>query len=56
MTASSRPADFFLRNPVFRFDEFAAAHATGKRSPLTTTSLLKYHVAAGNLIHLRRGL
>ncbi len=57
MTATFRPAEFFVRHPVFRFDEFSAAHQeAGDRSPLTTTSVLKYHVAAGNLVHVRRGL
>lgn len=57
MTATSRPTQFFARHPVFRYDEFRAAHqAAGERSPLTTTSVLKHHVAAGNLLHVRRGL
>jgi predicted transcriptional regulator of viral defense system len=57
MTTTSRPADFFARHPVFRFEEFSAAHrAAGDRSPLTTASVLKHHVAAGHLIHVRRGL
>lgn len=52
-----KPTDFFARHPVFRYDEFVAAHAgRGGRSRLTTTSVLKQHVAAGTLLHLRRGL
>jgi predicted transcriptional regulator of viral defense system len=52
-----KPADFFDRNPVFRFDDFAAAHSgDGRRSRQTTASVLKQHVAAGRLLHLRRGL
>jgi predicted transcriptional regulator of viral defense system len=51
-----RPTDFFDRHPVFRFDEFAAAHAAGGRSRQTTASVLKQHVATGRLLHLRRGL
>lgn len=52
-----KPTDFFARHPVFRFDEFAAAHAGGgRRSRQTTASVLKQHVAAGRLRHLRRGL
>jgi len=52
-----KPSAFFARHPVFRFDEFKAAHqAGGTRSPETTGSVLKQHVAAGNLINVRRGL
>jgi predicted transcriptional regulator of viral defense system len=52
-----KPAHFFARHPVFRFDEFQRAHQSdGTRSPETTASVLKQHVAAGNLINLRRGL
>jgi predicted transcriptional regulator of viral defense system len=52
-----KPTDFFDRHPVFRFDEFAAAHAAGgRRSRQTTASVLKQHVATGRLLHLRRGL
>jgi predicted transcriptional regulator of viral defense system len=51
------PTDFFARHPVFRFEEFRAAHQSGgTRSPETTGSVLKQHVAAGNLINVRRGL
>lgn len=52
-----RPADFFDRHPVFRYDEFVAAHAgRGGRSRQTSASVLKQHVAKGRLLHLRRGL
>ena len=52
-----KPTDFFARHPVFRFDEFRVAHQSdGTRSPETTGSVLKQHVAAGNLINVRRGL
>ncbi len=52
-----RPVDFFARHPVFRHEEFLAAHgASGKRSPQTSASVLKQHLAAGHLLHLRRGL
>ena len=57
MAVNIKPSDFFARHPVFRFDEFRAAHqSTGTRSPETTGSVLKQHVAAGNLINVRRGL
>ena len=52
-----RPASFFASHPVFRYDEFVAAHAErGGRSRQTSASVLKQHVAAGRLLHLRRGL
>jgi predicted transcriptional regulator of viral defense system len=52
-----KPTDFFIRHPVFTFEAFRAAHqSTGTRSPQTTGAVLKQHVAAGNLINVRRGL
>ena len=52
-----KPTQFFGQHPVFRFEGFRAAHqATGDRSPETTASVLKQHVAAGNLLNVRRGL
>lgn len=55
--ATMKPTDFFARHPVFRFGEFREAHlSVGTRSPETTASVLKQHVAAGNLINVRRGL
>lgn len=52
-----KPTEFFVRHPVFRFDEFRTAHlASGRRSAETTASVLKQHVAAGHLINVRRGL
>jgi predicted transcriptional regulator of viral defense system len=57
MATIPRPAAFFAQHPVFRLEEFSAVHrAGGNRSPLTTASVLKHHVAAGNLLHVRRGL
>src|SRR5262245_28031300 len=57
MAATMKPTDFFSRHPVFRFEEFRQAHqSSGTRSPETTGSVLKQHVAAGNLINVRRGL
>jgi putative SOS response-associated peptidase YedK len=54
---TKKPTAYFARHPVFRFDEFRAAHLSeGKRSPQTTASVLKQHVAAGRLINVRRGL
>jgi predicted transcriptional regulator of viral defense system len=55
--ATLKPTDFFDRHPVFRFEEFRAAHlAMGRLNPQTTASVLKQHVAAGNLLNVRRGL
>jgi predicted transcriptional regulator of viral defense system len=52
-----KPTDFFAQHPVFRFEEFREAHLSGgTRSSKTTASVLKQHVAAGNLINVRRGL
>ena len=52
-----KPTDFFASHPVFRFEEFRAAHQSGGgRSLETTGSVLKQHVAAGNLLNVRRGL
>jgi predicted transcriptional regulator of viral defense system len=52
-----KPADFFARHPVFRHEEFTAAHSgAGRRSPRTSASVLKQHVASGTLLHVRRGL
>ena len=52
-----KPTEFFVQHPVFRYREFVAAHsASGRRSRQTSASVLKQHVAAGNLLHIRRGL
>jgi len=52
-----KPVDYFLHHPVFRHEDFLAFHtADGRRSPQTSASVLKQHVASGRLLHLRRGL
>jgi predicted transcriptional regulator of viral defense system len=52
-----KPVDFFANHLVFRHGEFVAAHMkSGKRSPQTSASVLKQHVSAGNLLHVRRGV
>ncbi len=52
-----KPVDYFAAHPVFRYDEFVSVHSgPGGRSRLTSASVLKQHVAAGNLVHIRRGL
>lgn len=51
-----KASDFFARNPVFRLEEFVEAHVAAGRSAATSASLLRYHVAQGKLVNLRRGL
>jgi predicted transcriptional regulator of viral defense system len=52
-----KPTEFFLAHPVFRHDEFVAAHAgAGARSFQSSAASLKQHVTAGNLLRVRRGL
>lgn len=49
--------DFFEKNPVFRHEAFVAFLAsTGSRQTKTREALLAYHVKAGHLLRLRRGL
>lgn len=49
--------DFFTAHPVFTHEEYLSAHGDGcDRSPRTADSLLTRHVAAGNILHVRRGL
>jgi predicted transcriptional regulator of viral defense system len=49
--------DFFNENPVFRHGSFVAfLESTGSRRPKTREALLSYHVKAGHLLRLRRGL
>jgi predicted transcriptional regulator of viral defense system len=52
-----KPAIFLARHPVFRVQEFQAAHqAGGARSRQTTATVLKQRVASGRLLNVRRGL
>lgn len=51
-----RPKQFFDTHPVFRHDEFVAAHAGNGRSPATSNNVLAQHVARGRLLRIRRGL
>jgi len=49
--------DFFRKNPVFRHEAFAAfLDASRPRSTKTREALLAYHVNAGHLLRVRRGL
>lgn len=49
--------DFFRQNPVFRHKAFVAfLESGGSRNPKTREALLAYHVNAGHLLRVRRGL
>jgi predicted transcriptional regulator of viral defense system len=50
-----RSAAFFATHPVFTREEYLAARGRD-RSPRTADSLLTRHVAAGHLVHVRRGI
>lgn len=49
-----KTTEFLRTHPVFRFEEFKAAHSD--RRPQTTFSALRHHVDSGNLLRVRRGL
>jgi predicted transcriptional regulator of viral defense system len=51
-----RATQFFDSHPVFRHDEFVAAHTAGGRSSVTSNNLLAQHVASGRLLRIRKGL
>lgn len=52
-----KPTEYFATHPIFRFDHFAAAHGEGRvLRPGASQAVLKQHVRAGNLLHLRRGV
>lgn len=52
-----KPVDYFATHPVFRFEDFVISHAEGgARSVQASQAVLKQHVRAGNLLHVRRGL
>jgi predicted transcriptional regulator of viral defense system len=49
--------DYFAGHPVFRLDDFAAAHqADDVVKPASSLAIIKHHVQAGNLLRIRRGL
>ncbi len=53
----SGAADFFATHPVFTHAEFLSARDAGtRRSPHTANNILAYHLAAGRLMRVRRGL
>ena len=52
-----KPLDYFATHPVFRLEDFAAAHQAGGRlKPSSSLAIVKQHVRAGNLLHVRRGV
>lgn len=51
-----RPKEFFDDHPVFSHDEFVSAHTADGRSPNTSNTLLRKHLAAGRILRIRRGL
>ncbi|MBE3135183.1 MAG: transcriptional regulator [Acidobacteria bacterium] len=52
-----KPLDYFAVHPVFRLEDFAAAHQAGRRlKPGSTQAAVKQHVRAGNLLNVRRGV
>lgn len=51
-----RAAEYFESHPVFRHEDFVAAHTRGGRSRATSNNLLARHVASGRLLRVRRGV
>ncbi len=52
-----KPIEYFATRPVFRFEDFVSAHHEGKApKPTASKAVLRQHVQAGHLLHLRRGL
>lgn len=48
---------FFYSHPVFRYDEFACwKEEQGIKSVRTPRNILLYHVNAGHLVHVKRGI
>jgi len=57
MLATMRSADFLANHPVFTHEEYLSARGDRRdRSHRTADSLLIQHVAAGKILHVRRGL
>ncbi len=49
--------EFFATHPVFTHEDFVRNHQeSGDRSPRTSDSLLRRHVAQGRIVRVRRGL
>jgi predicted transcriptional regulator of viral defense system len=52
-----KPVDYFSTHPLFRFEDFVAAHREGDaRKPAASQAVLRQHLRAGHLLHVRRGL
>jgi predicted transcriptional regulator of viral defense system len=52
-----KPVDYFANHLVFRFQDFASWHReNGASSVQASQGVLKQHLRAGNLLHIRRGL
>lgn len=52
-----KPLDYFAAHPVFRLEDFVAAHQAGdKLKPSSSLAIVKQHVRAGNLLRVRRGV
>lgn len=52
-----KPLDYFASHPVFRLERFTAAHQAGRRlKPSSSLAIVKQHVRAGNLLHVRRSV
>ena len=52
-----KPVDYFSTHPLFRFEDFATAHREGDaRKPAASQAVLRQHLRAGHLLHVRRGL
>lgn len=56
MSKFASPSAWFAQHPVFRVEDFHAFHAEAGRTRRASASLLRHHVRAGHLIHIRRGL
>jgi predicted transcriptional regulator of viral defense system len=57
MTSKMKPLDYFVAHPIFRVEDFAAAHREGARvRPASTLATLNQHLRAGNLLRVRRGV
>ena len=52
-----KPVDYFAQHSVFRYEDFASLHQRENQcKPATTRAVLRQHVKAGRLLHIRRGL
>lgn len=51
-----RAVDYIEDHPVFRHEDFVAAHTKGGRSRATSNNLLAKHVGTGRLLRVRKGL